>query len=163
MAVELVVHRLFGCALYRHLERGSLNAPGSPQHADQIKSEVEIFGCVGPTTPYFDPLAFTPSPKRDSERPLQQPVWTGRHAHRSERVPNVDLSRALRLQFRLEGFNITNRPLFANPRNLNVSNLQLNPDGTVRNLNGFGVINTTQNAGREFAERYMRVGIRMSF
>jgi hypothetical protein len=73
------------------------------------------------------------------------------------------VSRAMKLQLRVEGFNITNRPHFANPSNLNVSNLQLNPDGTVRNLNGFGVINTTQHAGREFSERYVRVGLRMSF
>ena len=37
------------------------------------------------------------------------------------------------------------------------------PDGTVRNLNGFGVINSTQSAGREYAERYVRLGLRMGF
>jgi hypothetical protein len=56
-----------------------------------------------------------------------------------------------------------NRPTFANPTNVNVSNLQLNPDGSVRDLNGFGVINTTQFAGREYSERYVRLGLRMSF
>ncbi len=78
-------------------------------------------------------------------------------------VRTLAVSRAVNVQLRLEAFNLTNRPHLANPSNLNVSNLQLNADGTVANLNGFGVINTTQNAGREFAERYARVGIRLTF
>ena len=32
----------------------SLNAPGNPQLADQVKDKVEIYGDVGPQTPYFD-------------------------------------------------------------------------------------------------------------
>ena len=31
--------------------------------------------------------------------------------------------------------------------------MQLNADGTVRALNGFGVINSTQSSGREYSER----------
>jgi hypothetical protein len=46
---------------------------------------------------------------------------------------------------------------------LNVSNLQLNADGTVRALNGFGVIAGTNSVGREYDERYIRLGLRMSF
>ena len=38
----------------------SLNAPGNPQLADQVKDDVEILGGVGPTTPYFDVTAFKP-------------------------------------------------------------------------------------------------------
>jgi hypothetical protein len=45
----------------------------------------------------------------------------------------------------------------------NEKNLQLNADGSVRSLNGFGVINSTQNAGREYAERYIRLGLRVGF
>jgi hypothetical protein len=75
----------------------------------------------------------------------------------------IAVSRAVNMQVRLEAFNLTNRPHFANPSNLNVSNLQLNPDGSVANLNGFAVIHSTQNAGREFAERYARIGVRFSF
>ena len=131
----------------------SLNAPGSPQLADQIKSDVEILGGVGPTTPYFDVTAFTPVTEarfgNGSFNSLRGPGVM--HIDLSV-IRNLAVSRALRLQFRLEAFNITNRPHFANPSNLNVSNLQLNPDGSVRNLNGFGVINTTQNAGREFSD-----------
>ena len=39
------------------------------------------------------------------------------------------LGRQSNLQFRFDAFNVTNRPRFSNPGG-NVSNLQLNPDGT---------------------------------
>jgi hypothetical protein len=69
------------------------------------------------------------------------------------------------LQLKVEVFNLFNRPTFANPSaaNRNVSNMQLNADGTVRSLNGFGVINSTQSSGREYSERYVRLGLRMGF
>jgi hypothetical protein len=53
--------------------------------------------------------------------------------------------------------------MFASPTRLNISDVTFNPDGSVRNLNDVGVINSTQHSGREFAERYVRVGIRMGF
>jgi hypothetical protein len=142
----------------------SLNAPGNPQLADQIKDDVEIFGDVGLTTPYFDVTAFKPVTERR--------FGTGTfNSLRGPGVRNVDLSlsRILTLggsrtlQIKVDVYNLFNRPTFANPGNLNVSNLQLNPDGTVRNLNGFGVINATQSAGREYSERYVRLGLRMGF
>ncbi len=49
------------------------------------------------------------------------------------------------LQLRVEALNATNTPHFSNPA-ANVANLQLNPDGTVRNLNGFGVITSARTA-----------------
>jgi len=75
----------------------------------------------------------------------------------------VALNSRARMQFRLEIFNLTNRANLANPSGLNVSSLQLNPDGTVRNLNGFGVISGTNSVGREYAERYIRLGLRVNF
>src|SRR5687767_4194173 len=142
----------------------SLNAPGNPQLADQVKDNVEIYGDVGPTTPYFDVTAFKPV----TEARFGNGTF---NSLRGPGVRNIDLSvtrtlavgGAKTLQLKVDVFNLTNRPTFANPGNLNVSNLQLNPDGTVRNLNGFGVINSTQNAGREYAERYVRIGLRMGF
>ena len=142
----------------------SLNAPGNPQLADQIKDDVEIFGYDGPNTSYFDVTAFKPV----TEARFGNGTF---NSLRGPGVRNFDLSvtRTLRLggtrtlQLKADIYNIFNRPTFANPDNLNVSNLQLNPDGTVRNLNGFGVINSTQNSGREYSERYVRVGLRMGF
>ena len=66
------------------------------------------------------------------------------------------------LQLRVEALNVTNTPHFANPAS-NVSNLQLNPDGTVRNLNGFGVITSTTRVGRQYDEREWRLGARLTF
>ena len=73
------------------------------------------------------------------------------------------LTQTTNLQFRLEVFNVTNTPHFQNPSGTNVSSLQLNPDGSVRQLNGFGVITATNSVGREYDERYVRVGVRLSF
>ena len=142
----------------------SLNAPGNPQLADQVKPDVEILGGVGPTTPYFDVTAF---------KPVTQPRF-GDGTFNSLRGPgvrNIDLSvtrtiavgKAKTLQVKIDVYNLVNRPTFANPGNLNVSNLLLNADGTVRDLNGFGVINSTQSSGREYSERYVRLGLRMGF
>ena len=142
----------------------SLNAPGSPQLADQVKDTVEILGGVGPTTPYFDVTAFKPV--------TEARFGTAKfNSLRGPGVRNIDLiamrtlavSRTMNVQLRVEVYNLMNRPTFANPSDANVSNLQLNPDGTVRNLNGFGVINSTQNVGREYSERYIRLGIRLGF
>ena len=68
------------------------------------------------------------------------------------------LPRGLNLQFRMEAFNVTNRPRFSNPGG-NVSNLRLNPDGTVQNLNGFAEITSTQDG----SERQMRFGVRLAW
>jgi len=144
----------------------SLNAPGSPQRADQVKDNVEILGGVGPQSPYFDVLAF--KPVTDARFGT-----TKVNSVRGPGVRNIDLSitRTLNsgasrhVQIKVDIFNLMNRPTFANPvaNNLNVSNLLLNPDGSVRDLNGFGVINTVQFAGREYSERYIRLGLRFTF
>jgi len=66
------------------------------------------------------------------------------------------------LQLRVEALNATNTPHFANPA-ANVANLQLNADGSVRSLNGFGVITATNRLGRQYDEREFRLGVRMTF
>ena len=66
-------------------------------------------------------------------------------------------------QFRAEAFNLTNTPHFSNP-SANVSNLQLNPDSSVRNLGGFTTITSTSGIGREgIDERVFRFGLRFAF
>jgi hypothetical protein len=70
------------------------------------------------------------------------------------------------IQLRAEVFNLTNKPHFANPsgNGVNVSQLQLNPDGTVRNLGGFSSITATANSGRDgIDERLVRIGLRLGF
>jgi hypothetical protein len=142
----------------------SLNAPGSPQLADQVKDDVEILGGVGPTTPYFDVTAFKPvTEARFGDGSFNSLRGPGVRNMDLNVTRTIAMGGAKTLQVKIDVFNLFNRPTFANPSNLNVSNLQLNPDGTVRSLNGFGVINSTQNAGREYAERYVRLGLRMGF
>jgi hypothetical protein len=70
----------------------------------------------------------------------------------------VELPRGANLQVRAEIFNVTNRPRFSNPGG-NVSNLRLNPDGTVANLNGYAVITGTQDG----SERQVRFGVRLGW
>jgi hypothetical protein len=138
----------------------SLNAPGSSQRANQVLSDVQV---LGGTAPYFNPLAFA------------QPtcVCFGTAGFNTLRGPFVfewdqSLFRHFRiterfgLEFRAEGFNMTNSPHFANPA-ANVANLQLTSGGQVANLNGFGVITTVNTNGHDFDERYFRLGLRLSF
>jgi len=140
----------------------SLNAPESDQIADVVKPDVAILGGIGRDNAYFDPLAF---------RPVTEARF-GTAGFNSLRGPGVaswdlgvfrqfQLQRQMNLQVRLEAFNVTNRPRFQNPgnNNTNVSNLRLNPDGSVRDLNGFAVITATNDG----SERQVRIGIRLGW
>ena len=135
----------------------SLNAPESAQRADQVKSEVEILGGIGRGNAYFDPLAFVPV----TEARFGTAPW---RAVRGPRAATWDLGvfrqfelpRKLNAQFRIEAFNVLDKPIFDNPGG-NVSNLRLNPDGTVRDLNGFAEITTAT------GERQVRIGVRLGW
>jgi hypothetical protein len=144
----------------------SLNAPENDQRADLVKSDVQILGGIGRDNPYFDPLAF---------RPVTEARFgtAGFNLLRGPGVASWDLGvfrqfelpRQMNLQFRMEAFNVTNRPRFRNPRtssdnNTNVSNLILNPDGSVRDLNGYAVITQTEDTG---SERQVRFGLRLAW
>ena len=145
-------------------DSGVLQLNGSNQMADQIKPTVAILGGIGSTKSWFDPLAFAPVTEARFGN-------AGFDSMRGPGYANLDLSffrqfalpASKTLQFRVEIFNVTNTPHFANP-NANVSNLQLNPDGTVKNLGGFSTITSTANTGREgIDERLVRLGLRLGF
>jgi hypothetical protein len=135
----------------------SLNSPGNLQMADRVTDVVKILGGVGPGTPYFDPLAF---------RPVTEARFgnAGYNVLRGPGYANWDLGVFRQFQFgdradlqiRAEAFNVTNTGHFNNP-GANVSNLQLNPDGSVRDLNGFAEITGA------YGERQVRLGIRLGF
>jgi hypothetical protein len=135
----------------------SLNAPENAQRADQVKSDVEILHGIGPANAWFDPLAFKPV----TEARFGTAPWG---ALRGPGYANWDLGifrqfnlpRNTHVQLRFEAFNVTNTPHFNNPGG-NVSNLQLNPDGTVRNLNGFSTVTSS------FGERQLRIGARLGW
>jgi hypothetical protein len=135
----------------------SLNAPESSQRADQVKADVEILGGIGRGNAYFDPLAFKPV----TEARFGTAPWS---AVRGPGYANWDvglfrdlvLPRKVTMTVRLEVFNALNTAHFNNPGG-NVSNLQLNPDGTVRNLNGFAEVTSA------YGERQARLGIRLGW
>ncbi len=138
----------------------SLNAPENEQRGDQVVDDPQILGGIGATNPYFDPLAF---------KPVTEPRF-GTAGFNSLRGPGVaswdlmvvrqfDLPRQMNLQVRMEAFNLTDRPRFPEQPGNNVSNLQLNPDGSIRNLNGFAVVTGTQDG----SERQIRFGVRLGW
>jgi hypothetical protein len=142
----------------------SLDAPGNTQRADQVKREVKILGGKGRGQSWFDPFAFAPVTD----------VRFGTAGFRTLPGPafyNLDmglfrefrLTERSRLQFRAEAFNATNTPHLDTPGG-NVSNLQLNNDGTIRNLGGYTEITGVANTGRDGVdERVFRFGLRISW
>jgi hypothetical protein len=136
----------------------SLNAPESSQRADQVKPDVEILGGIGRGNAYFDPLAFKPV----TEARFGTAPWS---AVRGPGYANWDLGvfrqltlpRHMTLVVRVEVFNVLDTGHFNNPGTTSVSNLQLNPDGTVRNLNGFAEVTSA------YGERQARLGMRLGW
>jgi hypothetical protein len=135
----------------------SLNAPGNTQRADQVKPEVAILGGAGPGQPYFDPTAFAQvNEARFGTAGFNSLYGPGRVNWDLSAFRNFAMSERVNLQFRAESFNVTNTPKFGNPGS-NVSNVQYQPDGSIRSLNGFGEITTASE------ERQFSLGLRLSF
>ncbi len=136
----------------------SLNAPASQQRADLVGTPT-ILGGIGRGNAYFDVTAFAPV----TEARFGTAPW---NVLRSPRFWSWDLGLFRQvsflndktLQLRMEAFNVLNNQRFNAPGG-NVSNLQRNADGSIRNLNGFGEITSTF-AG---SERQVRFGLRFGF
>ncbi len=144
----------------------SLNAPESDQRADLVKSTVSKPGGVGRGNSYFDPFAFADPRVRlgTTQFGFGTAGWNllrgpGISAWDFGLFRQFRITEKLTLQFRAESFNFTNTPKFNNPGS-NVSNLQLNADGTIRNLNGFTEVTGTR---ADFPERQFRFGLRIGF
>ena len=60
------------------------------------------------------------------------------------------------LRLGVEAFNVLNKQIFGNPGG-NVSNLRLNPDGTIRDLNGYAEVLSAS------GERQIRLGGRFGW
>jgi hypothetical protein len=132
----------------------SLNAPGSAQIAELIGTPT-ILGGIGRGNPYFDVNAFAPvTEARFGTAPWNVMYGPGFWSWDFGTFREVRFLGDKSLQLRFEGFNILNTPRFNSPGG-NVSNLQRNADGSIRNLNGFGEIVSTM-AG---SERQIRLGL----
>jgi hypothetical protein len=142
---------------------GNLNAPGSGQYPDQIKSDVQIFSDNLKGTPpagadptrfqYFDRTAYAAV-----NIPAGQPQRFGSVGRNTLRGPgffNIDMSlfrsvsltEDIKLQFRAEALNALNHPNFANP------------GADVSNAGALGYITSTVGQG----SRIFRLGARVSF
>ena len=128
----------------------SLNAPGSPQRADEVK-EFNVLGGVGPGNPWFDTTSFAPV--------TAARFGTSKaNGYRGPGYANLDaslfrtfrFSQSVSAQIRLEALNVTNTPHWANP-------------GTNVNAVDFGLVTFTANPGREYDERNIRLGVRLTF
>jgi hypothetical protein len=158
---------------------GSLNAPGNSQTPDLI-GKIDYVKNTGPNAIWFDPGAFRPvefspdwlaSVAAGTTRPFRFGT-SGRSVVRGPGYANVDLSliRTFRItervttDFRVDAFNFTNTPWFANP-GTNASaptrdaqgNILRDANGNLR-LNGFGQILSANQTQRQF-----RFGIRLGF
>ncbi len=125
------------------------------------------------TNPYFDPTAYRPVPNTEAR--------FGTANFNSIYGPgaaNLDLSLfrsiAIRepwmLQLRVDALNFTNTPHFSNPGNTNVSAVVYGTDASgnqnysnIVNLNGFGQITSTNAGSRLTDERYLRLGLKLTF
>ncbi len=143
----------------------SLNATRGPtQRADLIKDEVEILGGTGRGQPYFDPLAFAPVTTARlgtaGINTMLGPTAVNLDARISR---NIAITESVRLQLSVDAFNLTNTPHWSTP-GTNVSDMQLNADGTVRSLNGYSEITSVRNSGREAGDqRELKLGLRLTF
>lgn len=162
--VNGILSAVSGAPFYVSASGTSLNAPGSSQRADQVRPDVAILGGAGRGQSYFDPFAY---------RAVTDARFgtAGFNSLRGPGIFNLDLgvfrqfriTERWQLQFRAEAFNSTNTPHFGAP-GTNVSNLQLNADGSVRNLGGYTEITSLANTGRDgIDERVFRFGLRLSW
>jgi hypothetical protein len=111
-----VVSKYSGLPLTPTASATSLNAANNTQVADQIKPDVQTLGGVGPSATWFDTKAYAP---------VSQARFgtAGRNSLVGPGAANLDLSVSrsfaprewLRFDLRVESFNLTNTPMFANP------------------------------------------------
>jgi hypothetical protein len=125
----------------------ALDQRGNLQTADQV-GEVRRVG-IGPDEPYYDPTAWANITERRYGN-------TGRNQYYGPGYYNVNMSLfrtfqlpgTMRLQFRFEGFSVTNQPIWSNP------------NGSVTNVNFMRITTTRTNLP---GNRYARFGLRLEF
>ncbi len=145
----------------------SLNAPGSSQNADRVRGGSCNFGggWKGATSPYVDATCFAPvTAARFGTAGFNSVRGPGVNVLNASIFRRFPIYESVHLEFRGEAFNVSNTPHFANPSNTNISNVTFNPDHTVANLNGFGLLTSNNSRDQEGVDqRYFRLGARLEF
>jgi len=142
----------------------SLNAPGSTQTAD-LRSEVVKVNNFGPGVAYFDPNSFgDPNTGRPSNvfrfGSMGRNTLYGPGFWRLDGslFKNFNITERVKMQFKAEGFNITNTARFGNP-NANASSPTRDAAGNITNTNNFmSITGADRNQDRQF-----RFGLRLQF
>jgi hypothetical protein len=141
----------------------SCNCPGNSQVANQILPAISMVGSGLGGQAYFNPLAYAPvTAVAFGNAGFDQLRGPGPTNLDANIFRDFRIKERYRIQVRAEAFNLTNTPHFSNP-GTSVSNLQLNPDGTIKNLNGFSQITGVTALGRLIDPRYFRFGLRVMF
>ena len=129
----------------------ALNAPGSPQLADQVTPHVHIYGANGLVSPYFDTSAFAPvTSARFGTSNFDSLRGPGYRNLDLGLFRTFEVQDHLKAQFRVEALDLANHPNFGNP------------DSGVTDPN-FGLIATINPGSRLIAERYFRIGLKLMF
>ena len=136
---------------------------GTNQTANQVLPNVQILGGIGSTQPWFNVLAYRPVTTVAFGNSGYNQLYGPRQINLDTSIfRDFSIREKMKLQFRIQALNTTNTPHFANPA-ANASNLQLNSDGTIKSVNGFGVITSTIHTGRQYDERELELSARFSF
>ena len=137
---------------------GSGNAArcvGCAVTAVQLSPARKIDAERGPGKPYYDPESFRdPLFYNGGRAPFLQGT-VGRNSLYGPGFWKIDpmiskvftITERVRTEFRMEADNATNTPRWSNPSG-GSANLQLNPDGSIRNLNNFLAITGARRSRR---------------
>ncbi|MBI4874355.1 MAG: TonB-dependent receptor [Acidobacteria bacterium] len=143
----------------------SLQCIGCSQTADQIAPVRKIDQGRGPNMPYYDPMSFRdPLFQFNPANPVYRPGTMGRNVLYGPGYWRLNpaiykefqVTERVKAEFRAESTNFTNTPRWSNPSG-GAGSMQLNPDGSLRNLNNFMSITGAS------AERQFRLGLRLAF
>ena len=126
----------------------SCNCPGNSTPANQILTNVAKVGNGLNGSADFNPLAYAAVTNvafgTSGFNQLRGPGATNLDMNIFR---DIRLTERFKIQIRGEAFNATNHPHFANPGS-SVSNMSLNPDGSIKSLGGFSQITSTTPLGR---------------
>jgi hypothetical protein len=162
-----VFYHLSGLPFYVSSANSSCNCPNaiSTQLANKVKPRVakgSVPHTAGDNTTWFDPTAFAPVSTaafgNSSFNSLRGPGATDFDA---SVFRDFQIWERLSMQFRAEGFNVTNTPHFAVP-NSNVSSASFS-NGTITALNKYSQITNVTPLSRLLDARYFRFGVRFTF